>query len=51
MPPGSRIPINPSTHLPSFNSFSQLSQYLRSSTADEDSRNLSESMGQLAGHI
>jgi hypothetical protein len=51
MPPSSRIPINPTTHLPSFSSFTQLSQYLRGSVADEDSRHLSESMGKLAGHI
>jgi hypothetical protein len=50
-PPRSRIPINPTTHLPSFSSFTQLSQYLRSSVADEDSRRISESMGQLVGHI
>lgn len=51
MPSGSRIPINPSTRLPSFSSFTQLSQFLRGSVADEDSRRMSDSMSQLAGHI
>src|SRR5512133_372096 len=51
MAPRSRLPINPSTQLPSFSSFTQLSQYLRSSVADEDSRHISESMRELAGHI
>jgi len=51
MPPGSRITINPTTHLPSFSSFTQLNQYLRTSVADEDSRRISESMGQLASQI
>src|SRR5512133_4253965 len=51
MAPGSRLPLNPATQLPSFSSFTQLSQYLRSSVADEDSRHISESMRELAGHI
>lgn len=50
-PPRSRLSINPTTHLPTFSSFTQLSQYLRTSIADEESRNISESMRQLAGHI
>ena len=51
MATGSRIPINPTTHLPSFSSFTQLSHYLRTSVADEDSRHISESMGQMSGPI
>ncbi len=46
-----RVPIDPTTHLPSINSFGDLSQFLRGSVADEDSRQLSESMSQLAAHI
>ena len=46
-----RLPINPSTNLPSINSFGELSNFLRSSVADEDSRQLSDSMSQLATHI
>jgi hypothetical protein len=51
MPPGPRIPINPTTNLPSFSSFSQLSQFLRSSVADEESRLMSDSMSRLASQI
>ena len=51
MSPQSRIPLNPTTNLPSFNSFSQLSQFLRGTVTDEDSRYMSESMSQLATHI
>src|SRR5947209_7691265 len=47
----SRLPLNPSTNLPSINSFGELSQFLRSSVADEDSRLLSDSMSQLAAHV
>jgi hypothetical protein len=47
----SRLPLNPSTNLPSINSFGELSHFLRSSVADEDSRLLSDSMSQLAAHI
>jgi hypothetical protein len=49
MPP--RLPIDPSTNLPSINSFGGLSQFLRGAVADEDSRQLSESMGVLADHV
>jgi hypothetical protein len=45
------LPIDPSTNLPSINSFGELSNFLRSSVADEDSRLLSDSMSQLATHI
>jgi hypothetical protein len=46
-----RLPIDPSTNLPSINSFGQLSNFLRGSFADEDSRQLSDSLGQLSVHI
>jgi hypothetical protein len=49
--PRSRVPINPSTNLPSIDSFGELSNFLRGSVADEDSRQLSESMGELAAHV
>ncbi|HSH92282.1 MAG TPA: hypothetical protein VK996_20015 [Ramlibacter sp.] len=51
MPHSSRLPIDPSTNLPSINSFGELSNFLRSSVADEDSRLLSESMSQLSVHV
>jgi hypothetical protein len=47
----SRLRINPATNLPSITSFDELGQFLRGSTTDEDSRRVSESMGQLAVHI
>jgi hypothetical protein len=46
-----RLPINPSTNLPSVNSFGELSNFLRGAVADEDSRHFSDSMSQLAVHI
>ena len=46
-----RLSIDPSTNLPSIHSFGALSQFLRGAVADEDSRQLSESMGHLAGQI
>ena len=49
--PQSRLQIDPSTHLPSINSFGELSHFLRTSVADEDSRQVSEGMGQLAVQI
>jgi hypothetical protein len=51
MPTQPRIPLSATTHLPTINSFSQLSQFLRGSATDRDSRQLSESMSQLASHI
>jgi hypothetical protein len=51
MATNSRLRLDPSTNLPSINSFGELSNFLRSSVADEDSRQLSESMGQLSVHI
>ncbi|MEO7392956.1 MAG: hypothetical protein ABIU58_12330 [Ramlibacter sp.] len=50
-PPPSRLSIDPSTHLPSIHSFGDLSNFLRSSVADEDSRLVSEGMSQLAAHV
>jgi hypothetical protein len=47
----SRLSLDPSTNLPSINSFGELSNFLRSSVADEDSRLLSDSMSQLAAHV
>ncbi len=47
----SRLRIDPSTNLPSINSFGELSNFLRDSVADEDSRLLSDSMSQLSVHI
>ena len=51
MATNSRLHLNPSTNLPSINSFGELSNFLRSSVADEDTRQLSESMSQLSVHI
>lgn len=51
MPSGSRLGVDPSTPLPSLDSFGGLSNLLRGSVADEDSRQFSDSMGQLAVHI
>jgi hypothetical protein len=48
LPPNSRLQIDPVTHLPSINTFGELSQFLREAIADEESRQFSESMGQLA---
>ena len=39
-----RLPFNPSTLQPSMENFGELSQFLRGSNADEDCRQLSESM-------
>jgi hypothetical protein len=46
-----RLRINPATNLPSITSFDELSQFLRSAGADEDTRLVSESMSQLSVHI
>ena len=51
MSPASRLRLDPTTHLPSLHSFGELSHFLRSAIADEESRHFSESMGQLASHI
>jgi hypothetical protein len=47
----SRLRLNPTTNLPSINSFGELNSFLRGSMADEDSRHLSESMGHLATQV
>jgi hypothetical protein len=51
MSPSSRLPTNPSTQRPSSGNFGQLSNFLRGSIADEDSRRVSESMSVLATHV
>ena len=51
MSTNSRLRLDPSTNLPSINSFGELSNFLRGSVADEDSRLMSESMSQLSVHI
>ena len=45
-----RLPIDPATNLPSINTFSGLSNFLRGAIADEDSRLFSESIGEVAMH-
>jgi hypothetical protein len=47
----SRLPLDPSTQRPSIHNFGQLSNFLRGSVADEDSRIVGESMSELASHI
>src|SRR3954469_576684 len=51
--PGShpRLRRDATTHLPSINTFGDLSNFLRGAVADEDSRQLSESMAQLSVHV
>lgn len=49
--PHSRLQRDPTTLMPSINTFGDLSNFLRGAVADEDSRNLSESMAQLSVHI
>jgi hypothetical protein len=51
MATNSRLRIDPSTNRPSISSFDELSHFLRASNSDEDTRQLSESMGRLAVHI
>ena len=46
----SRLPLDPRTNFPSINTFGDLSNFLRSAIADEDSLQLSEGMQQLALH-
>ena len=50
MPAESR-PSHPSTERPASGDFGQLSNFLRASVADEDSRRVSESMSDLATHV
>lgn len=47
----SRLPSHPSTQRPSSGNFGELSNFLRGSVADEDSRRVSESMSVLAIHV
>jgi hypothetical protein len=47
----SRLRIDPITNLPSINTFGALSDFLRGAVADEESRQVSESMGQLSEQI
>src|SRR3712207_5621648 len=47
----SRLPRDPSTNLPTINTFGELSNFLRGAVADEDGRQLSESMAELSVHI
>src|SRR6478752_4788205 len=47
----SRLPLDPHTNLPSIHSFGELSQFLRSAIADEDSRQFSDGLAQLAVHV
>jgi hypothetical protein len=49
--PNSALPINPSTQLPSIQSFGELSHFLRSAMADEESLQLADGMGSLAANI
>jgi len=51
MPENSRSPSQPSTERPTSGDFGQLSNFLRASVADEASRNVSESMSDLATHV
>ncbi|MDP3620006.1 MAG: hypothetical protein Q8R63_09465 [Ramlibacter sp.] len=50
MTTNSRLRLDPSTNLPSLHSFGEISNFLRDAVADEDSRNLSESMRQVSLH-
>ena len=47
-PPSSRLPIDPATHLPSIQNFSELSEFLRSAMADEESLQLADGMAGLS---
>jgi hypothetical protein len=47
----SRLRLDPSTNLPSIHSFGELSNFLRSAVADEESLQMGDSMGTLASHI
>jgi len=49
--PSSPLAINPSTQLPSIQSFGELSHFLRSAMADEESLQLADGMGGLAVSI
>jgi hypothetical protein len=47
----SRLPLDPTTQLPTIRSFEQLSQFLRGSADDEESRMMSDGMRELAARI
>ena len=47
----SRPRLDPVSHLPSVNSFGELSEFLRGAVADEESRQFSDSMSLLASHV
>jgi hypothetical protein len=49
--PESRYQIDPSTQLPSIQSVGELSRFLRSAMADEESMQFGESMGELARQV
>ena len=49
--PPSRLRVDPQTHLPSINTFGDLGDFLRGAVADEDSRQLSESMAAMSVHV
>jgi hypothetical protein len=51
MPHSSRLPHDPSTQRASDRDFGQLSNFLRGSVADDDSRRVSESMSDLASRV
>ncbi|HVZ46376.1 MAG TPA: hypothetical protein VHA82_21400 [Ramlibacter sp.] len=46
-----RLPLDPSTNLPSIQTFGELSNFLRSAVSDEDTRQITDSMALLANHI
>lgn len=50
-PPNSRLQRDPHNNLPSINTFGDLSNFLRGAVADDDSRQLSESMALLSVHV
>ena len=50
-PQNSRLRIDPSTQLPSVQSFGELSHFLRSAMADEESLQLADGMGNMAASI
>ena len=51
MPTPSRLRLDPTTNLPNIKSFGELGSFLRGSETDDDTRRLSESMGELSVHI
>ena len=50
-PQNSRLRIDPTTHLPSVQSFGELSHFLRSAMADDESLQLADGMGNMAASI